>query len=126
MRHYINDDGDALKIDVPDDFVFRFYILFLQQILNEGGDDTSEKLRTKIMETEWSFYNVKHRYNIAKSLGGTGGGPTVETLFNDEPDMKYILDVYQWWLSQDMYQEEFILWWHDFLVRCWMTCYQLN
>ena len=128
MKHYIDDDGDRLDVEVPDYFVEDFYKLFLHEIMNgsESESDMREKLRTEIKETEWSLYGVLRSYEIAKSLGGSGDGPTVDTLFDDDPQNMLVLNMYKWWCSLDMYPGEFQLWWHDFLMRCWFSCFSFK
>ena len=126
MKHFINDDGDRLDIEVPDYFVESFYRLFLHKIIGESEGDVREKLRVEIMETEWLLYDVLYSYELAKDLNGIGGGPTLETLFNDDQRMKLILDIYKWWCSMGMYPGEFPLWWHDFLIQCWFNCFSFK
>lgn len=126
MKHLISDDGNRLDIEVPDYFIESFYRLFLHKIIGESESDICEKLRVEIMETEWLLYDVLYSYELAKDLNGIGGGPTLETLFNDDKRMKLILDMYEWWCSIDMYPEEFPLWWHNFLIQCWFNCFSFK
>lgn len=126
MRHYIDDNGYNIDIVLPNELELKFYRLFIQPILIEDTAKIEDSLRTRIFETEWLYYTVVHSYNIAESLGGIGGGPTVDTVFANEPDKRLIVEIYRWWLSQDMYPKEFPLWWHDFLMECWFNCYEFN
>ena len=124
-KHYIDNVGDTSKVKVPDDLTMKFCELVLDPILEAGGD-IRENLRTAIKELDWEVHTIMYDYSLAESLNGIGGSPTTKTLYQDEPEKRIIVDIYEDWISSGYLKEEFYLYWHDFLMDCWIGCYTFN
>lgn len=116
LKHYL---GEVVKYNNEADInsIFPVLVEKWNSIVGQDltKDEKSKQFMSFVKDLEWSVYEVMYDYDIIQSLQGISQR-TLSDCYPNDPNKRAVLDCFVRWIDAEMWNREFIIYFHDLLM----------
>ena len=123
MRHYIDESGFSVKLEIPDFIADEFVRIFVKPNVTEKDTVDMDAVLDLIWKAERKCYGIMHSYSICSAIDN---GVTMEDVLDGDEFGIFVFELLKIFIANDFFEAEFPLFLHNTLMDYGINLYTFS